>query len=81
MVDVVWYIVILVLWGMIITGIVYPYFEAKKLRKENAILVSKLNGALDVVDSYQKRGCACDGSDSEVPEWFMESEHYNSNLE
>lgn len=78
MVDVIWYIAILVLLGMIIAGILYSYFEEERLRKENAILAMKLNRALGMVDSYQNGDCMCDDSDSEVPEWFKETEHYDS---
>lgn len=80
MVDV-WYIVVLVLWGIIIGGILYLYFEGKSIRKENDILVMELDMALGMVDFYQKRDCAFDDSGSEVPEWFKESEHYDSILD
>ena len=81
MVDVIFYIAILVLSGMNVGGILYLYFEGRNRRKENDILVMELDMALGMVDFYQKRDCAFDDSGSEVPEWFKESEHYDSILE
>ena len=81
MVDVIWYIAILVLLGAIIAVILYSYFEEKRLRTENYILAMRLNRVLGMVDANQNGECVCDDSDSEVPEWFKETEHYDSILE
>ena len=81
MVDVTIYIAILVLLGTNIGVILYSYFETERLHKENNILVNELNRALGMVAAYQNGECMCDDSDSEVPGWFKETEHYDSILE
>lgn len=79
--DVVLYIAILVLLGTIIAVILYSYFEEKRLRTENYILAMRLNKVIGMVEAYRDGECVCDDSDSEVPDWFKETEHYDSILE